>query len=1050
MMAHVQPSDISHLLGVGFSEEQLAAICAPLAPGVIVAGAGTGKTTVMAARVVWLVATGAVAAHEVLGLTFTRKAAAELGQRIAVALESAGLRPGASDEAREVVSTYDSFAARLVGEFGLRLGLDTEPRMLAAAARHQLAARVVAAAEGPFAHLGRLTPLTLPGRMLSLDTQLQSNLVPIARVRDFNARILPRWDAAPPNRQGNTYQDVREARDATRERDELLGLVEGYQRLKQELGYVEHADLLARAVQLALEVPAVGQTLRGRFKVVLLDEYQDTSAAQVLLLASLFSGPSTELGRGFPVTAVGDPHQAIYGWRGAAATNILGFPERFTAADGSPAGRYTLRTNRRSGLGILAAGNAVAAPLGDEDAPGVALTAPQDAGPGRVEALAFNTLGEELDGLAQRVLDLASQGVDWADIAVLGRTNALVAKVYEVLRARDVPAEILGLGGLLHLPEVAPVVAMLRILDDVGANADVVTLLTGPRWRVGPADLEALGRRASELAGGGPRSMPEPHSLEQSLADAVAQRDPAHSITLMDAVTDPGRATLSREGRLRVGEFSACVAELRRHVTDPVAELVRRVVARLGLEVELLVHGDAGQLNAFMNHVTTWTTDGGDSLRGLLAWFDAEETWGDALELDPTASGDAVQLMTVHRAKGLEWEAVFLPGLCDKVFPGVTQDGIWPRRADALPAPLRGDSDGVPQLRQYNQQGLDSYRDEMKAEHLASETRLAYVAVTRAKRLLVASTHVWGQGLKTPRHASPFFEQIAKTADVVREAVITDENPDHTTDVHTAWPSVVDDERRRRLVEGAQLVGQARGLLQADDDVVDDWVWGSGVSEPGDAGLVARWDAEETAIRARVEERATRRVTVPEGLSATMVMAMEADPEKFAMDLLRRMPRPPSRSATRGSHFHAWVQQRFELTNPFEELDTAPPEELKPLIAAFEAGQFAHRQPVGVEVPFLMPWGGHVLRGRMDAVYEWDGSPYRELVVDWKTSSQAADDLQLAVYRLAWAQARGLDVSEVGAAFYYVATDELVVRDAPVTLIRDAMKAVHPVEENLR
>lgn len=1047
MTGPVQPSDISRLLDIPFSGEQLQAICAPLEPGVIIAGAGTGKTTVMAARVVWLVATGAVQAHQVLGLTFTRKAAGELGERIATSLEGAGLRSDAGDDAREVVSTYDSFAARLVGEFGLRLGLDAEPRMLSGAARHQLAARVVAGARGPFAHLGRLTPLTIPGRMLNLDNQLQSNLVAPGQVRRFNARILPTWDAAPPNRLGNVHKDVADARDATVERDELLELVEGYQRLKQELGRVEHADLLARAVELARHLPVVGYTLRQRFRVVLLDEYQDTSAAQVLLLGSLFSGDTPELGRGFPVTAVGDPHQAIYGWRGAAATNILGFPHRFPAADGNPAGSYTLRTNRRSGHRILAAGNAVAAPLESDQSPGVALAAPPEAGPGRVEASAFNTQGQELDALADRVVELGAQGVGWSDVAVLGRTNQLVARVYEVLRSRDVPAEILGLGGLLHLPEVAPVVAMLRILDDVGANADVVSLLGGPRWRLGPADLEALGSRAAELADAGTIPADAVPGLEGVLAQAVAPRDPAHGTMLMDAVVDPGRARLSAEGRQRVAEFGACVSELRRHVTEPVAELVRRTVARLGLETELLVHGDASQLTAFLDHVAAWSADGGDSLRGLLAWLDAEETWGEALELDATASGDAVQLMTVHRAKGLEWEAVFIPGLCDKVFPGVGQDGIWPRRSDALPAPLRGDADGVPQLAEYTKEGMERYKEQMQADHEASETRLAYVAATRARSLLVASTHTWGTGLKTARQPSPFFTQIAGVADVVSPALTTPQNPEPAETVQAAWPAALDEERRGRLQDAAALVEQARGLLGADDDVVEDWVWGTGISQAGDAALVARWDAEERAVRARLDEQAQRNVAVPEGLSATMVMAMEADPEKFAMDLVRRMPRQPSPSATRGSHFHAWVQKRFSLSNPFEELDTAPPAELASLIAAFEAGQFAHRQPLEVEVPFLLPWGRHVLRGRIDAIYRWDASPHREMVVDWKTSSQPADDLQLAVYRLAWAQARGLDVSEVGAAFYYVATDQLVIREAPISLISDAMQGVNPAEE---
>ena len=148
--------DLCEAIGIGFSDEQLAAITAPLEPGVIIAGAGTGKTTVMAARVVWLVGSGQLRPHQVLGLTFTRKAAAELAERIRGALARAGVRSDDPDEGMEVVSTYDSFAARLVSEFGLRGGLDAEPMMITGATRFRLAERVVRSAPGPFHALSRL------------------------------------------------------------------------------------------------------------------------------------------------------------------------------------------------------------------------------------------------------------------------------------------------------------------------------------------------------------------------------------------------------------------------------------------------------------------------------------------------------------------------------------------------------------------------------------------------------------------------------------------------------------------------------------------------------------------------------------------------------------------------------------------------------------------------------------------------------------------------------------------------------------------------------
>ena len=198
--------------------------------------------------------------------------------------------------------------------------------------------------------------------MLTLDAALGSHLATPAQVREFSLRARARFEKAPLWR-GSPTKAVLEAQAAIDERLELLELVDTYREFKKKLGLVEFADQQAQAVELAQSFPAVGATLRQRFRVVLLDEYQDTSSAQAILLRALFSGADTASGRGFPVTAVGDPNQAIYGWRGAAASNILGFPTHFPGATGEPAKEFTLTINRRSGSRILEVGNALAEPL---------------------------------------------------------------------------------------------------------------------------------------------------------------------------------------------------------------------------------------------------------------------------------------------------------------------------------------------------------------------------------------------------------------------------------------------------------------------------------------------------------------------------------------------------------------------------------------------------------------------------------------------------------------------------------------------------------------
>ena len=1037
--------ELCEVLGVPFSDEQLDAITAPLSPAVIIAGAGTGKTTVMAARVVWLVGTGQVRPEEVLGLTFTRKAAAELAGRVAAALGDAGVLSGDDTEGAELILTYDSFAARLVAEFGLRIGLDNDPVMLTGASRYRLAARAVAAAPGPFHNISRLGHRSIPERVLELDAQMQSHLVEPDDIVEFTRLARSRFEAAPLWR-GKPLAVIKESLAALDERLELLGLVRDYQELKRGLGLVEYADQLRRAVQLARTAPAVGAAMRSRFKVVLLDEYQDTSAAQAILLETLFSGPDPSSGRGFPVTAVGDPHQAIYGWRGAAANNILDFPVLFPQRDGLPSPRLTLRTNRRSGQRILDVGNDVASELDTED--GVSLEAPPGTPSGQVRATQFGTQEEELDWLAEEVIQQRTSGTPWPEIAVLVRRNKTLGEVFEVFRDRDIPTEIVGLGGLLHLPEIAPVVATLRVLDDVAANPDVAALLSGPRWRLGLADMEALGRRARELAGQA-RDGGATQQVVDELADVLVDSDPAETVSLLDAVNNPGDDTLSPPGLQRLAQFSAELAELRRHAHEPVVDLVRRIIQRLGLEVELLarINGDTSQLARFVTAISDYVdVDGDGSLAGLLAWLEAEDDHGVGLEQAVPSDEDSVKLLTMHRAKGLEWHAVFLPALGEGYFPSVDRGGIWPTRAAMLPSPLRGDAQGIPQLGEYSKKGIDAFKAESRLDHRAAEDRLAYVAVTRAKQVLTASTHAWPPGLKKQREPSIYHEKIlaGSTHDGHGVPDVPDVNPVPTTEVTAQWPLQLDPSVMAERRAAAELVAEGRALLAggAGRGALDDWVWQSGTAGIDDAALLAGWDEDADLLIDQHARRRARRVSLPDGLSATALMAMRADPQEFAQQLLRRMPRRPSPAASLGTRFHEWVQRRFDATAAFEELEVhhgqAPPQ-LERLIAAFERGQFAHRTPRGVEVPFLLRWEDSVLRGRIDAVYDWDRDGWQYLVVDWKTSNQQADPLQLAVYRQAWAQSQGVDVATVGAAFYHVLADRLSIVDAPTTLIRDAL-----------
>lgn len=1029
MRRFTQPGEVGDVLGLPFSPQQLDAITAPLEPGVIIAGAGSGKTTVMAARVVWLVGTGAVRPEQVLGLTFTRKAAAELSGRVRSALVRSGVldAAGVDDAGEQLVMTYDAFAARLVSDHGLRIGVDGGTRTITGAARWRLASRVVAREPGPFAAITRLRPDSVTERVLELDSSLRSHLVDTPRVRAHAEEFLAAVEQAPRWR-GNLYASLRTAASAAAERLEVAELADAYAAAKATAGVVEFADQMAIAARLAREAPEVSEALRGEFAVVLLDEYQDTSSAQAELLRALFSGADPATGRGHPVTAVGDPCQAIYGWRGAAASNITTFAQAFPRADGRPATAYALTVNRRSGQVILDAANELSQPLRRDrtlawDGIDVDLVAPEGTQPGAITVASFDTWPGEVAWVADHVVAAHDEGRvrRWSDVAVLTRRNEHIGGLFAELRDRGVPVEIVGLGGLLDVPEVADVVAVLRVLADVTANPALVRVLTGPRWAIGPGDLAALGRRAAELAG-----------LERGdagFADAVratlARGEPSAAVSLAEALADPGAGPYSEEGRARLAACAAELRALRRTAGEPVPDVVRRVVDTLGLEVELALAGPEGgrQLAAFVAAASEYTdVDGDGSLVGLLAYLDAEREHGTGLEQAVVSDADSVKLLTIHKAKGLEWELVVLPALADRVFPSDRATGNWLTSSGTLPSDLRGDAASIPQLADVSDAATKAYRDDLKDELRRGDDRLAYVAVTRARQQLVATTHAWYPGLGRPRVPSPYFRTLERRGSLAVAEEVSADNPYSGSALVRPWPQPLDPVAFARRAEAADAVARARAEQLAGRPVAD------AVATLDEAARLAEWDGATRRLLAEARAlRARPGAVLPPYLSTSNLVALHADPEQFRLDLLRPMPRAPLAATRDGEQFHAWLERRFAGAPSLPVDDEGQPqasERLDALVAAFEAGPWADRVPVAVEVPFALVLGGRVVRGRIDAVYADAG---RFAVVDWKTGrAQRADPLQLAVYRLAWAELHGVDPADVDALFVDVLTGTAV------------------------
>ncbi|BCK68736.1 hypothetical protein Srufu_026890 [Streptomyces libani subsp. rufus] len=336
--------------------------------------------------------------------------------------------------------------------------------------------------------------------------------------------------------------------------------------------------------------------------------------------------------------------------------------------------------------------------------------------------------------------------------------------------------EVVGLSGLLHLPEIADLVAVCEVLQDPTANAALVRLLIGPRWRIGPRDLALLGRRARTLVHhGGPSDDPA-----QRLAEAVEGVDPAETISLADALDtfleadgpDDG-LPFSAEARVRFAYLATELRDLRRSLGDPLMDVLHRVLAATGLEVELSAspHALAARrretLGTFLDIAAGFAAkQGGESLDGdatLLAFLGFLRTavqYEKGLDSSLPGGDNTVKVLTAHKSKGLEWDVVAVPGLVGKQFPSEQARESWTSRPKVLPHALRGDAATLPDVEEWTARGLKSFKEAMKHHQETEELRLGYVTFTRPRSLLLGSGHWWGPQQKRPRGPSVFLEAL--------------------------------------------------------------------------------------------------------------------------------------------------------------------------------------------------------------------------------------------------------------------------------------------------
>jgi DNA helicase-2/ATP-dependent DNA helicase PcrA len=1079
--------------------EQAAVISAPMRPSLVVAGAGSGKTETMAGRVVWLVANGLVQRDQVLGLTFTRKAAGELAERIHRRLhrlsefERRGLLPrlgrlhaegrldvfarlereNAPEAARRAaldalaegmqatapdadallhrpaVSTYNSFADAIVRENAVRMGRDSEAVVLSDSAAWLLMRRVVHDSDDPRLEGIDYRPSTIIDAALQLARDAVDNLVDLDELAAFPSR-LGEIRERPSTRKGTTvYADVAKALGAVDGLAVLTGLAREYGAQKRRRGVIDFSDQVAGALEAVRGHPAVAAELRERYRVVLLDEYQDTSVVQTDLLAAIFGGT--------PVMAVGDPHQSIYGWRGASAGNLGGFSGAFSGGEAGAAATFSLMTSWRNSERVLDAAGAVLQPLtAGSPVPVGALRARPDAPEGHVEVAFDLDVDAEADRVAEWFARVRAQRADQGlptTGAVLFRAKKHMVRFADALGRRGIPHRILGLGGLLSTPEVVDVVAALRVISDPSAGSALIRLLSGPRWAIGLADLRVLADLSRRIA----RHDSALQELDPDVAARIRRSGGDESGSLVDALDfvlrqRPDHGWLrefSEEGRARLREAAAVFAGLRRAVGMPVPDLVRLIEIELRLDVELAANEARGparvagdQLRAFVDELHGFlATDESGSLPALLAWLDRAERLDEFAPRTEPPEADVVQLLTIHGSKGLEWDAVAVVRCVADELPAKPRDGLGWLRFGVLPYPFRGDRAWLPRLawgaeeaptQQDVRDALGDFKAAVAARQLEEERRLAYVAVTRSREHLLLTGAAWS-GTASPRSASPFLIEVAAA---VGAALDVDgdagENPYLDQRRFLSWP--IDPlGSRRPVVEHAAARVHAAQQVPAAEPTRD--------------------------LALLLAERAAREVVTrqpaPTRIPASRFKDFAGDYATAAAAAARPLPERPYRQTRLGTLFHAWVEQRSGLGGGGQSLDDelweldeaesgahADEVALADLKERFLASEWAKLKPIAVETEIdftaddLLPAETgdarrHVIICKLDAVYERGD---RIEIVDWKTgrpprtaSERAERMLQLELYRRAYHAKHGTPLDRIDVVLYYVA-DDLVLR----------------------
>ncbi len=1100
------------------TKEQKEVILATEPTLLVVAGAGSGKTATMTKRIAYHLAMGNVRADEILGLTFTRKAAGELAERVESALAllrsrallagtGKGITPARLHEslARPMISTYNSFASGIAASYGMLIGADSNARLITDGERVQVMASVVdslSASDPDAAILSEKSRKSLISASLTLAAGLIDNRVhPEEAQHFFDQQITALAELATRSKvakktseEGKAWATLMGAGISSLElRRSLLRLVEGYQVRKAELGVIEYADQVALASRVCTEYPEIGRDIASRYRLILLDEYQDTSINQARLLLDALA-PSDPLPGMRSVCAVGDPQQAIYGWRGASASALADFAQAFGERMGKTR-LLNLSISFRNDAAILSAANSLVSAgetKNEEDlkvrgkdrfsyvAP-VALRPRPHAGVGRVLEVRTWLREDSYRAIAWRIRDVMraaeAEGRE-AEIAVLCRKRRYFDPMIRALNDLGIPYEVVGGESLVQRPEILTIRALLGLLTNPQRNDLLLRLLT--HFGANYTEITELKNAASSYA---------KRERAELAVESVGEEEDRLIVNLVEGLPRFTSNTEEAVVDILAGRSARLVAEILHKMSgvlhSPLPLVVARASQLLGLELSAASRGKGARrvqtsLDSFISLAATYAhSHPTASLKDFNEWLDAvadhehdgEEEAGSDLFEDVDIHAGVVQIMTVHAAKGLEWrDLVAVPEMVAGQFSAITS-GVkaWPQNASLFPYPLRADYVHLPHFTcahhsDATQAGAEYSR--FKTEDLPNyETRearrLAYVAWTRPRsELLLAGYAFVRPTLKHDKKKSSHVEILPRSSFLseIRTTSSRDASMCNVEEIATVagedWPSEL-------LVQAPEEaspeeIEAALGYLENPTILppIPHYEKSTQPHWPGDVPRLEKgmessfalsldeleWNLNTLLVEA---EAGSDDLIERPYYTATDMVHLSEDPEVFARNQMRPIPSPPSRAARLGTSIHARIAQSFshastlDIDKPeeMEEIDTLAPanfEEEEALMRAFEASPWAKFPAIAIESPLEIVVGGRILRCTIDAVLDTSADPTRAplTIVDWKSGCHPSPaqlpsrELQLAIYRLAWARAAGVQLDQIDAAFVYLRENE--------------------------